>query len=183
MQTEIKAIETFYAGCLFRSRLEARWAVFYDALGIAWHYEPEGFDLTGKNLGLYLPDFWLPEQKYLVEIKGQEPTPEETLKTELAAEAIGAERAFIFFGAIPGPDPWATDGAHLVYDKTYPRTWDCGHMWCICEDCHCLGVHYEGRSDRLPCDCPYRSHNQDRAHNPDHPLLLAAYAAARSARF
>lgn len=31
----IKAIETSYAGCRFRSRLEARWAVFFDTLGIA----------------------------------------------------------------------------------------------------------------------------------------------------
>jgi hypothetical protein len=30
----MKAIETRYAGCLFRSRLEARWAVLFDHLGI-----------------------------------------------------------------------------------------------------------------------------------------------------
>ena len=34
---------TKYAGILFRSRLEARWAVFFDALGISWEYEPETF--------------------------------------------------------------------------------------------------------------------------------------------
>lgn len=56
--TTIKAIETEYAGCRFRSRLEARWAVLFDALNIAWEYEKEGFDL-GKD-GYYLPDFWLP---------------------------------------------------------------------------------------------------------------------------
>ena len=54
----IKAIETVYKGYRFRSRLEARWAVFFDALEIQWEYEPEGFDL-GKD-GYYLPDFWLP---------------------------------------------------------------------------------------------------------------------------
>ena len=32
----IKAIETSYKGYLFRSRLEARWAVFFDALGLVW---------------------------------------------------------------------------------------------------------------------------------------------------
>jgi hypothetical protein len=42
---EVKAIETRYAGCRFRSRLEARWAVFFDALGVKWEYEREGFDL------------------------------------------------------------------------------------------------------------------------------------------
>ena len=55
----IKAIETRYKGYRFRSRLEARWAVFFDALKIRWEYEPEGFELGG---GLrYLPDFKLPD--------------------------------------------------------------------------------------------------------------------------
>lgn len=52
---DIKPIETEYKGYRFRSRLEARWAVFFDALGIKWEYEPEGFELpSGKR---YLPDF------------------------------------------------------------------------------------------------------------------------------
>lgn len=50
----IAAIPTSYAGCLFRSRLEARWAVFFDALDIKWEHEPEGFD---TSVGRYLPDF------------------------------------------------------------------------------------------------------------------------------
>ena len=33
---KFKAIETKYKGFRFRSRLEARWAVFFDALGIEW---------------------------------------------------------------------------------------------------------------------------------------------------
>ena len=53
----MKPIETGYKGYKFRSRLEARWAVFFDACGVKWEYEPEGFDLGG---GLYyLPDFLL----------------------------------------------------------------------------------------------------------------------------
>ncbi len=50
-----RAIETRYKGYRFRSRLEARWAVFFDALGLKWEYEPEGFDL-GDGVR-YLPDF------------------------------------------------------------------------------------------------------------------------------
>jgi hypothetical protein len=53
----IKPIETRYKGYRFRSRLEARWAVFFDALGIVWEYEKEGYELPS---GRYLPDFWLP---------------------------------------------------------------------------------------------------------------------------
>jgi hypothetical protein len=59
---QIKAIPTRYKGYHFRSRLEARWAVFFDALGVDWEYEPEGFELPS---GLYLPDFRVsyPQQK------------------------------------------------------------------------------------------------------------------------
>lgn len=64
---KIKAIETSYKGYRFRSRLEARWAVALDKLGIKWEYEKEGYDLG--DLGYYLPDFWLPDQETFVEIK------------------------------------------------------------------------------------------------------------------
>lgn len=51
----VKAIQTRYKGYNFRSRLEARWAVFFDALGVEWEYEPEGFELPDGTR--YLPDF------------------------------------------------------------------------------------------------------------------------------
>lgn len=63
----IKAIETSYKGYRFRSRLEARWAVFFDALGIKWEYEKEGYDLGAY--GYYLPDFYLPEAESFIEVK------------------------------------------------------------------------------------------------------------------
>lgn len=64
----IKAIETEYAGCRFRSRLEARWAVFFDSLGVRWLYEPQGYDVGNA---WYLPDFWLPDLAVWVEVKGR----------------------------------------------------------------------------------------------------------------
>ena len=51
----IMPLETFYHGVYFRSKTEARFAVFLDCLGIKWEYEPQGFDL-GNGLK-YLPDF------------------------------------------------------------------------------------------------------------------------------
>lgn len=68
MKQTIKAIQTVYNGYKFRSRLEARWAVFFDALGINYEYEPEGYDLG--EAGWYLPDFYLTDMKVWVEIKG-----------------------------------------------------------------------------------------------------------------
>ena len=55
MRKTIKSIETVYNGYRFRSRLEARWAVFFDALGVKYEYESEGFKL--QNGERYLPDF------------------------------------------------------------------------------------------------------------------------------
>jgi hypothetical protein len=45
----IQAIETEYNGCYFRSRLEARWSVFFDTLGVEWEYEPEHYELGLKR--------------------------------------------------------------------------------------------------------------------------------------
>ena len=50
MEYEIKSKPTVYNGTKFRSRLEARWACFFDLLGWKWQYEP--FDLQG-----WTPDF------------------------------------------------------------------------------------------------------------------------------
>lgn len=52
-----------YQGQLFRSRLEARWASFFDSLGWVWEYEP-------LELNWYIPDFILRFHKpVLVEVK------------------------------------------------------------------------------------------------------------------
>lgn len=85
-EASIKAIETEYNGYLFRSRLEARWAVFFDALGIEYHYEPEGFNLSGIR---YLPDFFLPQVNMWAEVKPTELTDEEKTKCIRLVEATG----------------------------------------------------------------------------------------------
>lgn len=68
----MKAIETNYAGCRFRSRLEARWAVFFNKLGYSWNYEPQGYVVSDRydKQKPYLPDFWLPSLQLWVEVKG-----------------------------------------------------------------------------------------------------------------
>ncbi len=98
----MKAIETEYAGCRFRSRLEARWAVVFDHLGYEWSYEMEGFDLKS---GRYLPDFYLPRQRKWVEIKGPSPSSHDMERAwEFGdfAESRG-ERFAILVGDIPKP--------------------------------------------------------------------------------
>lgn len=69
MRSNMRPIQTHYAGCRFRSRLEARWAVFFDHLNIAWDYEKQGYDLG--DAGPYLPDFWLEDLEIWFEVKGE----------------------------------------------------------------------------------------------------------------
>lgn len=70
----IKAIETKYKGYRFRSRLEARWAVFFDYIELKWQYEKEGFDIDGAR---YLPDFYFPTLEIWAEVKPKTFTKEE----------------------------------------------------------------------------------------------------------
>ena len=76
----ITPIETRYKKTTFRSRLEARWAVYFDTIGMRWEYEPEGFRMTNPwakypprppylDPCLYVPDFWLPEVEAYAEVK------------------------------------------------------------------------------------------------------------------
>lgn len=80
------AIKTSYGGYRFRSRLEARWAIFFDALGVEWRYEPEGFNLDGV---LYLPDFWLPNHRMWAEVKPERLSDAECEKCRRLAAVSG----------------------------------------------------------------------------------------------
>lgn len=67
MNKIIKAIPATYNGIEYRSRTEARWAVFFDLIGVGFDYEREGYQ---TKRGWYVPDFWIPECKCWIEIKG-----------------------------------------------------------------------------------------------------------------
>lgn len=93
----MKVIPTEYRGIKYRSRTEARWAVFLDELRVPYAYEPEGFDLGGE---WYLPDFWLPNPGCYLEIKGVAPDERER---RMATKLVKAARCpvFIAVGAPP----------------------------------------------------------------------------------
>ena len=55
----IKAIPTTYSNARFRSRLEAKWAAFFDLCGWRWEYEPLDFDG-------WVPDFGIVGHKGLI---------------------------------------------------------------------------------------------------------------------
>ena len=93
----MKSKETVYSGVIYRSRLEAKWAIFFDVIGIKFQYEPRQFNTRD---GLYLPDFFLPELSVWVEIKPgtiHGPEPEEIRKMEDVAKNSG-QLGIIFRG-------------------------------------------------------------------------------------
>lgn len=101
---EIQAIETQYNGYRFRSRLEARWAVFFDAADIKYEYEPEGFILNDGTH--YLPDFYLPDFKLYVEVKPNEKTRQEQGHRMCNAFHISTGRAIFCTNGGPADNQW-----------------------------------------------------------------------------
>lgn len=107
-EISMKAIPTEYGGVTFRSRLEARWAMFLDESNIPWKYEWEGYDLDGYK---YLPDFYLPKRDAFLEIKPgsgewlkQAMLALHTMKPVIVAEGGVVDRAVVQFY------PWTRDG-------------------------------------------------------------------------
>ena len=67
MQQRTEAIVTHWNDIEFRSRTEARWAVFFDELNIQYEYEQLLVTLSSGDK--YLPDFYLPQFNAYLEIK------------------------------------------------------------------------------------------------------------------
>ena len=101
----VKAIETEYNGYRFRSRLEARWAVFFDSMEIRYQYEPEGFEAAG---GLrYLPDFYLTDLEAYVEVKPFEESRLPELKKCCELVRADPTKKIIVLGEIPNAEKMA----------------------------------------------------------------------------
>lgn len=220
----IKAIETSYAGCRFRSRLEARHAVFFDHLGIPWEYEPEGFHTPA---GPYLPDFLIhpnTDRALWLEIKAKPPTEEEKAKVQALATGTGIT-AYLHFGGIEvpapdlshvttfdeymGPENWIyLEGIGWDIAATVP-TWAAGlkptafrfnpkppprasypesakWWWTDCSYCGQVVLKRDGQIGWCPqwdAELPEGVEHPWPSFAHHTPRLLAAYTAARSARF
>ena len=74
----------------FTPRLEAQWAVFFEAMGWTYFYEHEGMVLDDGTYSL--PDFWLPDLQTWVEIKPVEPCS----RRKMRACAFAIERLKCF---------------------------------------------------------------------------------------
>lgn len=114
-----RGIPTTYRGISFRSRLESRWAAFFDSLKWPWTYEP--IDLAG-----YIPDFILSFEAgpLLVEVKPAT-APDEFVAHRARVETSGWTGEALLVGVSlwgldeanprigeigrPLPTPWGTE--------------------------------------------------------------------------
>lgn len=188
-----RAIETNYKGYKFRSRIEARWAVFFDELRIDFEYEPQGFDLD--DLGYYLPAFYLPKVRggLWVEIRSAKPTEREIdrlravvcLTGKLATFRVGepmknAQVANGGFHSQSDLNEYCNQAAVIFSDGL-----DTHHLFCLCPSCLKVGFEYCGKGDRVCTgDCSANkktavSYNE----TAGHPLIVYAAHAARGAEF
>jgi len=110
MKTIPDPIETEYRGYRFRSRLEARWAVAFDRLGIEWKYETQGYHV-GHETRPYLLDFWLPGLGAWAEVKGDPLMLDKTLMDDAVSLKSGlpgsdpfGEKSMLILGDIPPSD-------------------------------------------------------------------------------
>jgi hypothetical protein len=134
----IAPIETRYKGCRFRSRLEARWAVFFDEAKLTWQYEPQGFTVNGLA---YLPDFFLPQLDCYFEVKGSGDYDDALLRN--FADQAG-KSLVLAIGDIPDPatveDPEKYEGFQVYQPKSLTKddfdlVWGFNDMFLKCDGC------------------------------------------------
>lgn len=183
----IQPIETKYAGCKFRSRLEARWAILFDHQGIEWHYEPDGFELRsdwkGKGKGpkrcpdrcryTYLPDFWLPQVEMYAEVKPATPTHTELAKIVLLARKT-EKPVLILDGSPKFQTYFAAHGFDFEEDRWTVELHEYdlfeGHQYWINE-------RRFWRGDICDIDLINFELPGERIHGQDHPAVTAALSA------
>lgn len=106
-------IPTVFQGVYFRSRLEARWAYFFEKIGCGWEYEPGGVVLhfDGRDIP-YAPDFKLKARDWAcyAEVKpfGLPDIDRAALVWKLARFAEAKEHTILLLEGRPGECGWHT---------------------------------------------------------------------------
>jgi hypothetical protein len=173
-KSSIKAIETLYGGRRYRSRVEAKWNIFLEALGIDNRYEEEGYTFDGM---CYLPDFWLPNHQCWIEIKGEEPSADELEKACLLS-LYKEKPVYIFFGETWLPNQQKHEGAYCCSNGKAEK----GYFWYECLTCKAIGLGSSQNSSCFSCQCSLALSPTNNYSNSSN-RLLEAYTLARQARF
>ncbi|NDH69529.1 MAG: hypothetical protein EBY22_16870 [Gammaproteobacteria bacterium] len=186
MNTELKplvAMPAEFDGIKYRSRNEARWAVFFKELGIKFAYEEEGFDLGGGIR--YLPDFHIPIQDKFRRDMYFEIKPSASgliIVDEQDNKKIEALSNYVFISVLGS----VHDYQHKIYsecagyDISGPSSGDCDYLFCQCQFCGAIGFEYLGRAERINC-CGKNPYHKD--YNELALCICDALEAAKSHRF
>lgn len=169
-------IPTFYNGYSFRSRLEARWAVFFDAMGLRHEYEAEGFDFDGER---YLPDFWIPDTRIFVEIKPS------SVHGDLDPQCI-RQRILASLAHAKGVTLWTVYGNPYADEHKIelPDAEDSDRWYAFAECRRCGGLAVSALDGESGNDAPHScSTPRDRAPILQGTRLIRAFTKARSAKF
>lgn len=155
-----RSLPTKYNGITFRSRLEARWAVFFDHMGIRYLYEPKR---VTTPLGWYIPDFYLPDLQTFWIVKGDDIDETEQEKVQyLASNGYGAviargdfpERTRSLFRDRWGADKfygWVRHSYRDELDSTFRSRfhWDNEVFFGKCKYCGAINLTYGMRIGRI----------------------------------
>lgn len=173
----MKPIPTKYKETLFRSRLEARWALFFDELGVKWLYEHEGYQLAS---GWYLPDFWLPSIDTFVEIKGVDPNDREVQLCSELSQSTGhrvilMSRELGWWVEDDEVQPYMNKGEAFSF---FGEGGDHPYLPCVCRDCGAFGFQFEGRAARICRHDPLDDRDTGKVNQ-----VIAAVTKANAHRF
>jgi len=173
----MRVIKTEYKGIKYRSRTEARWAVFMDNAECPFEYEPEGLDLG--DAGCYIPDFYLPMVDKFLEIKPSVMVEGRESPVEELAKQSGKD-VILMFGTPQVPE--LGDERFWENGVLYCGTGgvDYGYWFCCCPHCGMVDIQFNGRADRINCRCP-RSEHGDKGYNAHAAKLMQSYYAANNA--
>ena len=168
--------EINWNGYRMRSKIEAKWALFFENISVEYFYEPDTIALerTDGKITNYLPDYFLPEIGCYIEIKLDKcPTEQECSKCYMLAVQTGKD-VFLFYEELGkknmnGYKYYATTGAFLPQMR-----------WCQCPRCSAFGITHMGLVAELPCGC---CKNDGDITNSESYALKEAVKRVRSERF
>ncbi len=181
----MQAIETIYNGERFRSRLEARWAVFFDTLGVKYlYFRSVGFYLTEWG-GHWVEIIESPTSEDKIRAKDQARQSDKLvfqfsdclppeIKTILDEEDGSPDVLINNFGCYIAPDG-DSDGMQafgICSICNMVTLGDKGGHWVYCNN-RAYEI-YQGSCKGWHSGLPLEH---------DHPRILAAFTAARQARF